>query len=337
MKNLLSTVLFSVAILTGIFAQKKETLFIDTDKFDLISTTNSLVKDSKNYRILESFRKEAVTDVRQELNSRKYIESNVQVSDRNILIKAYRVSSDNGVIVRNKNGKVNVENEMEIGANTNSVISGELIYSESRKVDVVMKLYIRKDQHDLVTDKVVFTSEKINAITMSRSMDFLEEEDKAERLVRKMTRKLLGKGFLTKTGEYVVTGSGIVLTGLGTALFLNSNSRYQTYKDYPYVLDPVYDRFKNEEKPRQAYYESLKRTETMSYITGGLGIVLTAFGTYEIILDKKRSGKIYDVVNSNLRTDNSSKPQHTLTISSDINYNPITTQTNPQLKLTYRF
>lgn len=338
MKNLLATMFLSFIVLIGLSAQNKERLFIDTDKFTLNSTTNTLVPGSSNYNTIEQFKKVSKVDVRLELIKNKYKEDRILASDRSDVITAYRVSTYNGELIRNENGNVSMENKMEIGVNTNAVISGEMIYSENRKVDIIMKFYIRKDELDyLKTDVPVFIAEEINSVSVSKSTNFLEEEERAKKLARRMTRKLLGKGYLTKTQEYVVTGSGLILTGVGTALFLNSNSRYQIYKDKPYELDLVYNNFKNEENPRQAHYEALKRTERLSYVTGGLGIALTTFGAYEIILDKKRSKRIYDALNSSLITNNTSESQHTLTVSSDFNYNPITAQTSPQLKLKYRF
>lgn len=296
---------------------------IDTREF-ILDPNSSLVLPNTQSN-LNKFMEDAPTEIKAELKKNRY-KSKIDVIEQAAYENAL-LSYNNSIL----EGKIKVR-EIQVKKGANAVVSGVVLFRENKRPQISMGLYMRKA---IGKDTVYIQNTK--SIMTRKSINFLERDEKAGRMIRRMTRKLLGQGLLTTQAEYAVTGAGVALLGAGTVLFVSSNNRYKTYEKHPYVLDPVFDEFSGREDPREAFYEDLKKDERLSFVMGGLGLAMTAFGTYEIILSKKSKNNVYDYLIDDGLSFEDSKSEHTLTIGSDISYNPITTRTDPELKLTYRF
>jgi len=274
-----------------------------------------------NKRIINQFRLEADKAVKFELGSSRYSRKNIKYSDPVNLENAFLALSDK------------YEN-IKIAEGNNSIISGMVFYNENKKSQIVMKLYILKGKDKSTQQPVFFES---NVVRRKKSTNFLEKDEKVDRMVRRMTRKLLGQRIISKNQSYMVTGAGLVMTGMGVALFANSSKRHNVYKDNPDIFAPAFDRFQDEPNPREAYFNALKRTERLSYLAGLMGIATTTFGIYEIAVHQKDTKRIFDELADIPMSSITPPPPTSIVIGTDVFVNPTTSQTIPKLKLTYNF
>lgn len=157
------------------------------------------------------------------------------------------------------------------------------------------------------------------------------------KMIRQIPCLTSRKPIINKSQSYLMTGTGLALTSAGAALLVNSSKRFKTYENTPYIFDPAYNDFQNEANPREAYFNSIKRTRTRSHILGIIGIATTSFGIYGIVIHRKDAKRTSDVLENTQGNNISTPPPASVVISSDIFVHPITTQFVPQLKLTYNF
>lgn len=317
MKKLLLPIVLLIALTSGVKSQKN--LNISVTPFELHKDSPPMGPVSK--RIIEIFCYTADKAVEFELGSPRIKRNGIKYENR----------------ANKKNAWIALEHKFDVvsvGEGTNAIISGTVFYGENRRTTTTMKLYFAKAR-EKGTGKAVFY--ETNVVRKKKSINFIEEEEKVDRMIRRMTRKLLGQRVFNTNAAYAVTGGGLVLTAIGTSLFVDSNRRYKIYKKHPYVLDPVYNRFKSQVESRKSYFKDLKRKERISYVLGGLGIAMSIFGTYEIVINKKDNERIFDEIYNGIIADIPKSQPNTLSISSDLNYSPITSRANPQAKLVYRF
>jgi len=320
-------------LLMVFFADAYSQLKVHTREFAKDPDSSPLLPRTKV--TIDEFRKDAPKDVKAELDRGVYrgkIEVIRAVGTEDAQF-SYKSTTLDGKTT------ISTPEPIQITEDANAIISGSVLYRENKKLEIRLSLYVPKivsKKGSAVADTIYMPNAK-NTIIKRKSLNFIEEEEKAARMIRRMTRRLVGQGLLTTQAEYAVTGAGLVLTGIGTALYINSDNRYKVYEDNRYELHPKFAEFSDSENWRQAYFDDLKRKERLSFITGGIGLAMTAFGTYEIMLRRKSKNKVYGYLVDDDLSFEDPKSRHTLTIGSDINYNPITTQTDPQLKLTYRF
>ncbi len=337
MKKTFFISIFLITLISGVFAQNVD-LTIDTREFSL--DKQSAPMGPKTKTTIEEFLIDAPTAVRDELGAPRYARQGIRYVDRTNRGNALIALKNSYDITAEGKRKI-VTQRVEIGAGTNAIISGSVFYGENKKTKIAMKLYLPKGTNE-ETGEPIFYPHETNVVRTRKSVNFIEEDEKVDRMIRRMTRRLLGQRLLKPSQSYAVTGAGLTLVGTGAVLYVNSNRRYHNiYKEHRYILDTVYDDFKDENdednNPRQAYFdEKIKKPETLSFVLGGLGIAMTTLGTYEIILNRKDKRRIFNEINDIIGAE-TSQSKRTLSISSDIVYNPFTLRTDPQLKLTYRF
>jgi len=317
MKKTFFISIFLITLISGAFAQDID-LTIDTREFSLDKESAPMGPKTKS--IINEFLVDAPTAIRDELGAPRYARQGIRYVDRTNTGNAL-MALKNSYNISSTGKKTITAQPIKIGLGTNAIISGSVFYGENKKTKIALKLYLPKGRNEK-TGELIFYPHETNVVRTRKSVNFIEEDDKMDRMIRRMTRRLLGQRLLKPSQSYAITGAGLVLTGTGAVLYINSNRKYHNiYKKHPYVLDTVYDNYKDaneDDDRRQAYFDDqIKKPQILSFVLGGLGIAMT---------------EIDDVIG-----EETSKSNRILSISSDIAYNPFTMRTDPQLKLTYHF
>lgn len=146
---------------------------------------------------------------------------------------------------------------------------------------------------------------------------------------RTKTQRFFGKNLTPSAGSLV---GGLLLTTYGINRVRKANEQYIYYDDHRYPNDTFYLQMNI---TRDEYLDDTQSKNRIGYASLGTGLLFTVVGTLGIKIHFDcKEGKLPYYSDATLYK---KRPPKSLKISPLLDYDPITTSLNSQIKLTYQF